>query len=135
MSRVRRAGGFTLVEMLVAVTVLALLFGALMPVFQQGLAVLGSGDRHTRAVMLAQSLLAPAATAFGPEDVASPDSEQGREGDFTWRLQRLPYDSNDGAPELPPELPLKLVRVSAVVTWDGGGEGITLTTLRLERDR
>ena len=75
--RCRSEAGFTLLETLVAVTMLALLCGALMPLFQQGLTLLERGDRHGRAVLLAQGLL--------ERQVASPDgdaAQSGESGDF-----------------------------------------------------
>lgn len=127
--RAARGRGFTLLETLVAVTLLALLFGALMPVFQQGLEVLHRGDRHTRAVLLAESLLAQAAGEAAAESA-------GREEDLRWSLSRAAYDgAEDGAPAIEADAPLTLQQVSATVTWDGGGDGVTLTTLVLEAAR
>lgn len=53
-----REHGFTLLEVLVAFTLLVLLFGALFEVFSGGLTVTRSGEIHSRAALLAESKLA-----------------------------------------------------------------------------
>jgi general secretion pathway protein I len=50
--------GFTLIEVIVAFTILALVFGALFEVFAGGLAVSRNVEAQSRAVLLAQSKLA-----------------------------------------------------------------------------
>jgi type II secretory pathway pseudopilin PulG len=127
-TRRRAGGGFTLLETLVAITLLALLFGALMPVFQQGLSALSSADRHGRAVLLAQSLLEQASAGASSEGAAG----EGEEGDYRWVLAREPFAADDGGPTTAEDGPLRLVRLSVTVTWPGGGEGVRLATLALE---
>lgn len=135
--RRRLGSGFTLVETLVAVTLLALLFGALLPVFQNGLAVLARGDRHLRAVQIAQSLLAVETQGFaGGEDAAPrPTHATGEEGDFAWRVLREVYDEEDGDLVLDDDAALVLVRVTAMVSWPGNAHGVRLSTLAMERAR
>lgn len=135
--RPRHEGGFTLVESLVAVTLLALLFGALLPVFQNGLAVLGRGDRHLRAMQIAQSLLSVEASgqAGTVAEAPRPARAAGEEGDFSWQVLREAYDGNDGAPVLDARAAIVPVRVTAVVTWPGNVHGVRLSTLALESVR
>jgi general secretion pathway protein I len=124
--RRRAAGGFTLLETLVAITLLALLFGALMPVFQQGLAALSKADRHGRAVLIAQSLLEQASAGALP---GASDGE-GDEGEYRWALVREPFVAEDAGPALTEDGPLHLVHLNVTVTWPGGS--VRLATLALE---
>ena len=124
----RSSGGFTLVETLVAVTLLALLFGALMPVFQQGLTVLRVSDRHARAVLLAQSLLDREASTQLHEHEREHESA-GEEGGLRWQVSREPYAGDDAGPEILAEGTLALEKVTVTVTWDGNETGVRLATL------
>ncbi len=150
MRSMHRAGGFTLIEALVAVTLLALLFGALMPVFQQGLAVLRSGDRHTRAVLLAQSILDRELALGGAQGLLAQDGasqgslshEAGQ--DYRWQVTRTPFideqvdPSGDGTgPQLASGTNLdgglyELVQISVVVRWPENEFGVELHTLALQ---
>jgi prepilin-type N-terminal cleavage/methylation domain-containing protein len=132
--RLYRAAGFTLVETLVAMTLLALLFGALLPVFQNGLAVLARGDQQVRAVQLAQSLLARDAANL-PIDAGTPAPLQssGEEEGYAWTVTREPYVADDEILPLEARSGWMLVRVSALVTWEGNAHGLHLSTLTLER--
>lgn len=129
--RRRAQRGFTLLETLVAVTMLALLCGALMPLFQQGLTLLERGDRHGRAVLLAQGLLESQVAAGG-----SAEPQSGQSGGFEWEVSREAYDaSTDGGPPLDAETATwRLARLVAQVRWEGGGDGVRLDTLVLERE-
>ncbi len=145
MRSMHRAGGFTLIEALVAVTLLALLFGALMPVFQQGLAVLRSGDRHTRAVLLAQSILDRELALGGAQDGATQGSASHEAGQgYRWQVTRTPFideqldPSADGTgPQSASGTSLdgglyELVQVSVVVRWPENKFGVQLHTLALQ---
>lgn len=129
------ARGFTLVETLVAITVLALMFGALMPVFHNGLAVLTRGDRHLRAVQIAQSLLDAQTLDPVPGADAPAAAAAGEQGDFAWSVQREAYAADDGAPVPEVDAALVLVRVSATVSWPGNASGVRLSTLAVEPAR
>lgn len=147
-----RSRGFTLVEALVAVTLMALLLGALMPVFQQGLAVMRSGDRHSRAVLLAQSIL-DRELALGnaqerPSTQESPSqgtASQGEGQEYQWQVTRTPFVDEQAAAssgesglqsatsESSEAGPFNLVEVSVVVRWPENEFGVQLHSLVLER--
>lgn len=139
----RHSSGFTLVEALVAVTLLALLFGALMPVFHNGLAVLQSGERHTRAVMLARSVLERQRVAAVLPAAANANDDQGRIEDFRWQVVREPFidATTRDADETPPQTipiaddaataPFMLQQISVVVRWPGNESGVQLHSLVL----
>ncbi len=65
--------GFTLLEVLVAFTLLAVFFGALFQVFAGGLALTRSGETQSHAALLAKSKL----SEFGADHRIGPGSHSG----------------------------------------------------------
>lgn len=126
---VRRSRGFTLLESVVAITLLAVMLSALMPVFQQGLAAMQDGGQRSRAVMVAESLLAQAASAAGETPIDMPP--QGESDGFRWRVSREPYTEDQIGP-IPEDSPFSLVRVVAYVSWEEDTKSIEISTLSLE---
>lgn len=127
MSRQRpRSDGFTLIEVLVALTILGIALGVLLSVFSTSLARAGASQSEATAAQLAQSLLADAGN-----DAALADGEQTGTlaSGMRWRLQVAPYGDNDDSKAWP----IAAKRVTAMVSWtDGGAErSVALTTLRL----
>lgn len=129
-SRRRRARGFTLVEILVALVVLGVVGGALLELFQGGLRNVAASDDYTRAALLARSMLAQ----LEARDRFVAPLEEGRFDErFWWRLQAAPYVGPDGAPL--PEAPVEPVVVALAVGWNDGGRErqYTVTSLFLSR--
>jgi len=125
-SRRRRARGFTLVEILVALVVLGVVGGALLELFQGGLRNVAASDDYTRAALLTRSMLAQ----LEARDRFVAPLEEGRFDErFWWRLQAAPYVGLDGAP-----LPEPVV-VALAVGWNDGGRErqYTVTSLFLSR--
>lgn len=117
--------GFTLIEVLVSLSILSISLGVLLAVFLQGLDRARQSRDEATARTLAQSLLAQAKSADNPAVGAS----AGKTNNFFWRLQVLPYGSaadrtawQEGAGQ-----------IVATVSWygDGGRRSISLSTLRL----
>jgi general secretion pathway protein I len=122
-----RQGGFSLLEVLVAFSILALCLGILLRIFAGGGRLAGLADEHVRAMILAESLLARA----GVEEPLQPGETGGEIDDqFRWRLRVSPYIPA-GEP-LPEQLPFKPYWVELSVEW-GQQElrSFTLSTLRL----
>lgn len=123
----RRAGGFTLIEILVALILFALVGGLLLQTIQQGLHSVASAQQRARAAMLAQSQL-EALSAF---DDLVPTVIQGREQDGAeWRIQV------EAAPDLAiaAQPPLTPLRVRITIRWEGADEQqATIETLLLSR--
>jgi general secretion pathway protein I len=112
-SRRRRARGFTLVEILVALVVLGVVGGALLELFQGGLRNVAASDDYTRAALLARSMLAQ----LEARDRFVAPLEEGRFDErFWWRLQAAPYVGPDGAP-LPGYAPLPGRRTNRRRRW------------------
>jgi prepilin-type N-terminal cleavage/methylation domain-containing protein len=84
--------GFTLLEVMAAVAVLALVYTALAGAAMQGLSQEGEARRRLHASLLADQLLAgiEAQLAGGAAPAAGPT--EGDEGDFTWTIDVQGYD-------------------------------------------
>ena len=128
--------GFSLLEILVAFSILALSLGVLMQIFSGSLRNTEVTRDQAQAIVLAQSLLG----AAGVETPLTPGDTSGVEtGKFRWLLQvrPLPEDVRDGgtaAVRAPP--PLDLWEVTASVTWGGIAgspeRAVSLSTLRAQ---
>jgi prepilin-type N-terminal cleavage/methylation domain-containing protein len=104
------ARGFTLLEVAVALVILALGLAALLPLFTTGLRLAGEASRDRAALRLAQSKLAELQAA------AVPGESAGVEGGLSWRLRVEPVTP------APPRLAAFVVRV----TVTGPGRPVTL---------
>lgn len=120
----RGGRGFTLIEVLVALTVLALTLVPLLRIYSGGATGADTADHYVRASAVAESLLASA----GSEFLLQEGQVSGRSaGKFDWTLTIRPYQ-----PELIQTSPLELFEVEAAVRWTKGARTrrLTLTTLR-----
>jgi general secretion pathway protein I len=127
MTRGRRCRGFSLLEVLVAFTILAMLLGALFQVFSAGLHAARSGDRYTRATVIAQSQFA----ALGVEQALQEGITSGTTDDeYHWRVTVRAYD-DDQLPES--GLVMQPLAIDVEVFWEEGGapRTVTLTSMLL----
>lgn len=135
-SRPPRAGGFTLLEVLVAFVMLAMVLGVVLRIYSQGLERVSESETRTRAAMLAESKLA----LLGAEIPLEEGETSGESPDgMRWHLRLSDYDA-DRRPEegklgtVRAVLPVRLLRVEVEVNWGDRGraeDGLRLTTLRL----
>ena len=115
-----RQRGFSLLEILVAFTILALSLGILMQIFSGSLRNAEVARDQAQATALAQSLLA----GPGIETTLAPGESSGNFGDkFRWRVVVAPFEEAappaENAGQRPPSS-LALWQVTALVTWAGG---------------
>ena len=119
-------GGFTLIEVLVAFTIMALALGALLQTFATGLRNLGTAESYTAAALRARSKLAEIGQTLPLE--AGEQSGELDDG-FEWRAVVEPY-----APAIPEGVPgeprLSGYRVEVSVSW-AAGRTVSISTLRL----
>ncbi|MFT5511233.1 MAG: prepilin-type N-terminal cleavage/methylation domain-containing protein [Hyphomicrobiaceae bacterium] len=118
--------GFTLLETLTAITILAIALTSLFGAYASGIKAARSGDDYTRAQILAQSLIAQTTLASG----RPPVSAGGTSGPFRWHVRVRLASSN-----LTGELTHKrwaLYQINAVVAWDAS-RTFELQTLKLAR--
>jgi general secretion pathway protein I len=132
----RGSAGFTLIEVLVAISVLAVVLGAIGSVVGNTVRTIRSVDRRLPLLETAQSLIASLPT----RDALQPGTQSGTSGEFRWRIDAVLLNGNvpdnaaaalstaaTGAPPKVNWMPLAItVRVQ-------GGEGppVRLDTVRL----
>jgi general secretion pathway protein I len=122
-----RPHGFSLVEMLVAMAILALSLGVLYQAAAGSTRNVRIDERYTYAVQIAQSLLAEHPSLL-PEGI----NAAGRVSDFQWRLQSSTVESPMQAPAPSDEFAptVDLLQLDAVVRWEGpDGREVRLVTI------
>jgi general secretion pathway protein I len=126
----RSSGGFTLIEVIVAFTIMALALAALLQSFATGLRNLGMAESYTGAALRARSKLAEIGQILPLE--AGEQSGELDDG-FQWHALIEPY-----APAVPEGVPgdprLSGQRVEVPISW-AGGRAVSLSTLRLVRQQ
>ena len=119
------AGGFTLIEVLVAFAILVLTLTALMQVFSVGLRRVNTADRHVMATMLARSVLDDVGTEIPIiAGERSADIEQG----YRWTVRIVPATTISPVGDV--EWSQVPYEVQVGISWNGHPV-TTLTTLRL----
>ena len=131
----RHQRGFSLLEVLAAFVILALVGTALFRLFSGALQNAAGADEWSRAVLTAQSRLAFAASTQPlVENVERGDEEQGR---IKWETRVVAYEPPNVDPELlriSEGMPTRLYRIEVDVRFPGvaGGERtFSLATLKL----
>jgi general secretion pathway protein I len=123
--RGRRQRGFTLIEIIVALAILAVALTALFQAFSSGLQATTATERQAAAVMLARSLL----DRIGEDIPLAPGEKTGVSDDGQrWSIAIAP--SPLIAPEHRADSPVLPFDVQVSVATDGR-QPVTLTTLRL----
>jgi general secretion pathway protein I len=129
MTAPRKANGFTLVEILVAFAIMALMLGALLQTFGAGLRSLGLAESYANAALYARSKAAEIGQTIPLETGEhSGDLDNG----FRWRAVIEPYDPATvegilGGPRLAG------FAVEVTVSWEDE-RAVSLRTLRLARE-
>lgn len=132
---VQRAAGFSLLEVLVAFVIVALVATALFRLFGGALNNAAAADDWSRALLVAESRLALAASATPLRE----GSEQGTESDgrIRWQTRVAGYVTPDTSPDLEraaDTMPTKLFRVTVDVHFpsdNGGDRTVALTTVKI----
>jgi len=108
--RARRARGFSLLEVIAAILLLAMAFAALLQVAGASLHLTDRSGQISKADMWAQAKL----DALGVSEPLSPGESDGDFGrDYRWHLRVTPWHDSD-----PPQgSPLTLYRVDLDVRW------------------
>jgi type II secretion system protein I len=130
-----RARGFSLLEVLVAFSILALVGTALFRLFSGALTNASAADDASRAVLVAESVLAEAASVQPLREATQQGSLD--DGRIEWTTKVAPYAApgvNPDAERGSESLPLRLFRVSVEVMFpsaNGGKRTLSLATTRI----
>ena len=130
-----RAAGFSLIEVLAAFVVLALVGTALFRIFAGALGNASLSDEYSRATLLAESRLA----SPGVETPLREGTQQGTsdDGKYAWTSSIQPYKPPGSTPDLDAAvdlMPVRLWRIAVTVSWPGvagSDRSIALATVRL----
>ena len=127
--------GFSLLEVLVAFVILALILGVLMQIFSGGLRNASRVDEYQQAMLLGQSKLASIGIEI-PLKVSESDGEF--DAVYRWHISIRPYlvaptQTSDQTGLPVPILPVSLLEVEIQVLWGGSNQprSASLKTLRL----
>ena len=116
--------GFSLLEILVAFSIMAVILGILMQIFSKGIDLASTGDEYSRAMLLAESMLA----TVGHTQAVEPGETTGEVDDFyEWSIGIEPFENEDldsgiASPQF------SLYRVQVRVRW--ANRAVVLDTLR-----
>ena len=130
-----RAAGFSLLEVLVAFVILALVGTALFRLFGASLNNASLADEYSRAVLYAESRLA-AATVETPLRERS-DQGASDDGRYAWSTKvetYVPPGATADQERMAQMLPLRPWRLTVIVSWPGdfgGQRSLSLSTVRL----
>ncbi|MGZ8143689.1 MAG: prepilin-type N-terminal cleavage/methylation domain-containing protein [Methylosarcina sp.] len=126
--------GFSLLEILVAFSILAIALGVLLNIFSSGVETAAVAEEYTSAVQIAETLMA----RTGVESPLQQGQNDGIENDkYRWSVTIAPYelvlDDLDAG-----SLPATLFMVTVRVGWESGNAAdgdhqreVELTTLKL----
>lgn len=107
----RACRGFSLLEVLVAFVILALVLATLMRVFSGALRNIGAAEGYSGAVAIAESKLA----ALGVDAPLAAGSTADSENGYAWQITVQPEDT--GAPVAETLQAVALYRVEVTVSW------------------
>ncbi len=129
-----KQAGFSLLEILIAFSILALSIGILLKIFSGGVNTAAVAEEYTAAVQIAESLMIRA----GGETPLQTGETSGLENDYYhWRVAINPYLLNPETIDIN-ALKLVLFKVDVTVSW-GEGNGserqIELSTLKLANEK
>ena len=129
-SQLNKQKGFSLLEILIAFSILAISLGILLKIFSAGINTAVVAEDYTAAVQIAESLMAKT----GLESPLQAGEDSGTENEkYEWQVLVTPYLFNpDNIDEM--TITTTLFKVKVIVNWDiekTKGRQIELTTLKL----
>lgn len=124
--KIKKNQGFSLLEILVAFTIMALSLGIMLNIFSSGVNTAIIAEDYIIATQLAESLMA----STGVEQALEAGERSGIEADkYQWRV--MVTESSDM--EVAEQSQLKLMNISVQVHWDDGqqqGRSLELNSIK-----
>lgn len=130
--KINKQRGFSLLEILIAFSILALSLGILLKIFSAGVDTAVVAENYTVAVEIAESLM----SKTGVETPLQTGQEEGTENEkYHWRVVVSPFEFNPENVDVT-ALNAMLFRVKVTVTWGDDNthaneRRVELTTLKL----
>jgi len=126
-----RQRGFSLLEILIAFSILALSLGILLKIFSAGINNAGVAEEYTAAVQVAESLMAET----GAEAPLKPHQATGLEHDkYHWQVSVSPFQFSAENLDVT-TITAELFKIKVVVSWGEGAKAarrqVELITLKL----
>ncbi|MDD5274557.1 MAG: prepilin-type N-terminal cleavage/methylation domain-containing protein [Methylovulum sp.] len=119
--------GFSLLELLIAFSILALSLSILLKIFSSGVNTAIVAEDYTVAVQIAESLMAKAGVET-PLRVGQISGEEN--GNYHWLVETNPYQFNPEGLALPTKV--EFFKVNVTVSWgDGNERQLELSTIKL----
>ena len=128
-SQVNKQNGFSLLEILIAFSILALSLGILLKIFSAGVNSAGVAEEYTAAIQIAQSAMA----AAGVESPLQGGDTAGlMHKKYHWQVAVEPFQFAAANIDMA-GMPATLFKVIVTVNWNGAinGRQIQLITLKL----
>ncbi|OYV19245.1 MAG: general secretion pathway protein I [Methylococcaceae bacterium NSP1-1] len=129
-TQVNKQKGFSLLEILIAFSILALSLGILLKIFSAGVNTAVVAEDYTAAVQIAESLMAKT----GVETPLQANQASGLENEkYHWQVEVSPFEFNPENVD-PTALTAVLFKVKVTVSWGDDNVNdrqIELTTLKL----
>ncbi len=129
----RSRKGFTLLEVMIAVSISAIGIVSLLELFAGSVRLAGVSAKQTEALVLARALMDRQIWQVDLEDL----DEQGTEGEFRWHVVVAPIDpqfvlGENGEPENPSD-DYELKQIDVLVAWETvrGGQNVHVSSARL----
>jgi general secretion pathway protein I len=128
--QVSKQQGFSLLEILIAFSILALSLGILLKIFSAGVNTAVIAEDYTAATQIAQSLMAKT----GMENSLQTDQASGLENEkYHWLVEVSPFEFNPENVDTT-ALTAVLFKVKVIVSWgddNANDRQVELTTLKL----
>ena len=129
-TQVNKQQGFSLLEILIAFSILALSLGILLKIFSAGVNTALVAEDYTAAVQIAESLMAKT----GVETPLQPGQSSGLENEkYHWLVEVSPFEFNPEHVD-PTAITAMLYKVKVVVNWgdnNADDRQVELSTLKL----
>ena len=129
-TQVNKQQGFSLLEILIAFSILALSLGILLKIFSAGVNTALVAEDYTAAVQIAESLMAKT----GVETPLQPGQSSGLENEkYHWLVEVIPFEFNPENVD-PTATTAVVFKVKVVVNWgddNANDRQVELTTLKL----